>query len=187
MIKPILASLIALGSTASQATLYDYSTTNKIYPTQVVKETVVVNQKTTPVVQVQEHPLDVSLLYRNDKAIGMEGMEASVQYQLNDKVVLGGNVFGNEDDVLSYGAYAGVPFKLTGHSVRIVPYVGLEQYTENDQTGNVDRTAVNTGFKTFTNVYKSVGLTTDVKYVRGTENKDDLNDVSYSIGLTNKF
>ena len=92
MIKPILASLIALGSTASQATLYDYSTTNKIYPTQVVKETVVVNQKTTPVVQVQEHPLDVSVYYRNDKAIDLEGVEASVQYQLNDKVVLGGNI-----------------------------------------------------------------------------------------------
>ena len=174
MIKPILLSVLTESAVSAQAELYDYSTTNKIYPTQVVEKT-------------DEHPLDVSVSYRNDKAINLEGVEASVQYQLNDKVVLGGSLFSNEDDLLSYGAYAGVPLKLTGHSVRIVPYVGLEQYTDNDQTGNKDKTALNTGFKTFTNVYKSVGITTDVKYVHGTENKDDLNDVSYSIGLTNKF
>lgn len=187
MIKPILLSALAVSAVPAQAELYDYSTTNKIYPTQVIEKTVVVKQPVALQVKPEEHPLDVALAYRNDKAINIEGMEATLQYQLNDKVVVGGNVFGNEEDVLSYGAYAGVPFKLTGHSIRVVPYVGLEQYTENDQTGNVDRTAVNTGFKTFTNVYKSVGLTTDVKYVRGTEDKDDLNDVSYSIGLTNKF
>ena len=187
MIKPILLSALAVSAVSAQAELYDYSTTNKIYPTQVVEKTVVVKQPVALQVKPEEHPLDVALAYRNDKAIGLEGMEAIVQYQLNDKVVVGGNIFGNEDDVLSYGAYAGVPFKLTGHLVRVVPYVGVEQYTDNDQTGNVDRTAVNTGFKTFTNVYKSVGITTDVKYVRGTEDKDDLNDVSYSIGLTNKF
>ena len=187
MIKPILFSALAVSAVSAQAELYDYSITNKIYPTQVVEKTVVVKQPVALQAKANEHPLDVALSYRNDKAIGLEGMEATLQYQLNDKVVVGGNIFGNEDDVLSYGAYAGVPFKLTGHSIRIVPYVGLEQYTDNDQTGNEDKTAINTGFKTFTNVYKSVGITTDVKYVRGTEDKDDLNDVSYSIGLTNKF
>ena len=187
--KKLLLTLAVIPATISLAHAVVYSTENHVvYPvvkeTTVVKEPVFVPIVVTPAV---EHPLDVSVAYRNDKAIDLEGVEASVQYQLNDKLVLGGNIFGNEDDVLSYGAYAGVPFKLTGHSVRVIPYVGLEQYTENDQTGNVDRTAVNTGFKTFTNVYKSVGLTTDVKYVRGTEDKDDLNDVSYSIGLSHKF
>ena len=187
MIKPILLSALAVSAVPAQAELYDYSTTNKIYPTQVIEKTVIVKQPVALQVKPEEHPLDVSVSYRNDKAIDLEGVEASVQYQLNDKVVLGGSLFGNEDDLLSYGAYAGVPLKLTGHDIRIVPYVGLEQYTDNDQTGNEDKTALNTGFKTFTNVYKSVGITTDVKYVRGTEDKDDLNDVSYSIGLTNKF
>lgn len=187
--KKLLLTLAVIPATISLAHAVVYSTENHIYHP-VVKETVVVKQpvivKEKPAV-VEEHPLDVSVAYRDDKALDLEGVEASVQYQLNDKLVLGGNLFGNEDDLLSYGAYAGVPFKLTGHSVRVIPYVGLEQYTENDQTGNVDRTAVNTGFKTFTNVYKSVGLTTDVKYVRGTEDKDNLNDVSYSIGLSHKF
>ncbi len=186
--KNLLIALALATATMSVAHAEVYSTENHIYP--VVKQTTLVKEPVFVPVAVEskaEHPLDVSVSYRNDKAIDLEGVEASVQYQLNDKVVLGGSLFGNEDDLLSYGAYAGVPLKLTGHSVRIVPYVGLEQYTDNDQTGNEDKTALNTGFKTFTNVYKSVGITTDVKYVRGTEDKDDLNDVSYSIGLTNKF
>ncbi len=186
--KNLIIALTVTATAMSVAHAEVYSTENHIYP--VIKQTTIVKEPVfvpTVVAPVVEHPLDVSVAYRNDKAIDLEGVEASVQYQLNDKVVLGGSLFGNEDDLLSYGAYAGVPLKLTGHSVRIVPYVGLEQYTDNDQTGNEDKTALNTGFKTFTNVYKSVGITTDVKYVRGTEDKDDLNDVSYSIGLTNKF
>lgn len=180
-----LASILAItGITTAQAELYDYSTTtNKIYPTTtVVKEVSVVTP--TVVSTPKQHPLDVSVLYRNDKAIDKEGTEASVQYQLNDKVSVGANIFGNEDDVISYGANVGVPFTLTDHQVRVIPYVGLEQYNVDNAE---DATALNVGFKTYTPIYKTFQVTTDVKYVRGTENKDDLNDVSYSIGLSKKF
>ena len=73
-----LASILAItGITTAQAALYDYSTTtNKIYPTTtVVKE---VSVATPTVVSIpKQHPLDVSVLYRNDKAIDKEGTEAS--------------------------------------------------------------------------------------------------------------
>ena len=45
MIKPILLSVLTASAVSAQAELYDYSTTNKIYPTQVIEKTVVVKQE----------------------------------------------------------------------------------------------------------------------------------------------
>lgn len=63
---------------------------------------------------------------------------------------------------------------------------GVEGYRPYRGIAN-DTVAVNLGFKTHTPVTKTVGLTTDVKWVHGTGSRNDLEDVSYSVGLYKKF
>lgn len=126
----------------------------------------------------------LSASYRNDKVVDVEGVEVSLQHQVDDKYTVGVNLFGNEDKLVSYGAFLGVPVptKLT----LVTPYVGVEGYRPYRDITN-DTLAVNLGFKTHTPVTKTVGLTTDIKWVHGTGNRNDLEDVSYSVGLYKKF
>ena len=124
-------------------------------------------------------PLTVAASYRNDKVVNNEGVEVSAQYNTNS-LAFGANIMANENKVLSYGATVGVPTKLVG--IQVTPFMGVEQYRTSKEF-----TAVNLGTKVVVPVYKTLGLTTDVKWVQGTGSKNDLSDVSYSVGIANKF
>lgn len=126
----------------------------------------------------------LSTSYRSDKVVDVEGVEASFQHQVDNRYTVGANLFGNKDKLVSYGAYLGIPVptKVT----LVTPYLGVEGYRPYRNITN-DTVAVNLGFKTHTPVTKTVGLTTDVKWVHGTGSRNDLEDVSYSVGLYKKF
>lgn len=121
----------------------------------------------------------VSVNYRQDKMVDVEGVEVTGQMNV-DKVAVGVNALGNEDRLVSFGAFMGVPVKTK--ITTLTPYLGVEGYRVNDNP-----IAVNVGFKTHTPVVKGFGLATDVKWSQATGRHNDLNDVSYSLGIFKKF
>lgn len=183
----LMLSALALGTTTANAELYTTENTTIVHP--VVKETVIVQKPVvtpiivTPVKTVQKDSvLDATVAYRKDTAANLEGTEATLQYNLNKNIVLGANVFGNSDDVHSYGTYVGTPLKLNTTNVVFTPFVGYERYD------NLKVDTMNVGLKAYTPLFnKTTGLSADVKYVKDTNSNVDLEGTSFSIGLTKQF
>jgi hypothetical protein len=72
-------------------------------------------------------PLDVTLGYQDNKAIGTDGLRLDVGTEVNN-FRFGLTTFSSDEQVESYGAYAAVPLYLQNTKFAITPQVRIEEY-----------------------------------------------------------
>lgn len=129
-------------------------------------------------------PTTVSTSYRNDEVLDVEGVEVRAEHEITKHYTVSVNAFANEDKLISYGATIGTPLKL--RYTTVLPYIGTEVYRPYRIVLD-DAIMVNAGFRTNTPITRTFGLTTDIKWTHGTGSSNDLEDVSYAVGLFKKF
>ena len=86
-----------------------------------------------PATQAYGAPINVTLGYANNDALGKDGLRTEIGTEVNG-VRFGATSLTSEDRVETYGGYVGIPYKFYNTKVNIVPRLEVEKYREVDET-----------------------------------------------------
>lgn len=136
------------------------------------------------------NPVEVTLGYEyNDVTEGQDGTDSlraeigTVSKLGNANVAYGLTTLTNESSLRSYGAYAGLPLKVTGTKFTVEPRIAVEQYR--DESELVGSIGVGARYA----IDSSVDLNARAMYSRAFDDEasDRLDGESYMVGLTKRF
>ena len=136
------------------------------------------------------NPVEVTLGYEyNDVTEGQDGTDSlraeigTVSKLGNANVAYGLTTLTNESSLRSYGAYAGLPLKVTGTKFTVEPRIAVEQYR--DESELVGSIGVGARYA----IDSSVDLNARAMYSRAFDDEasDRLDGELYMVGLTKRF
>ena len=132
------------------------------------------------VAQAYAAPIDVTLGYANNDALGKDGLRAELGTELRG-VRLGLTSLTSEDRMETYGVYAAVPFQVHNTKLSIVPRIEAERFRQ------VDESVGSLGIGAEYQMTQNVRADAVYKYSKAFDSDVDLDGNSFLFGVTRTF